>query len=346
MVAGGDQDLHDGVQQAEAVGTALLVVPAIEGQRLIHVDLHLPRDRRQPVWTLRPTPRQQERAIAAAQERLSAQTARYDSLRKDPQAEPAFVATTADEVQRLKAELLRLQEAPAAVQGAGYVTIELTPVGRHLTRDPEMAQAMSALDRRIGEANLRALKGPPAPPALSEGVPSYVGLLGCQGSCHEHDDAIAFWKKTQHAQAFPTLLQVGKELSYNCVGCHVVGFDEPGGSNLWSLAAWQHPEALANPPHGTLAVPDLRNVQCEVCHGPGSLHVSAPSKHPVPIPHPSQERCLTCHTKEHSDTFDFTPYLRDILGPGHGADRRAALGNGPTGHDLRHAALQNHSAIK
>ena len=48
---------------------------------------------------------------------------------------------------------------------------------------------------------------------------------------------------------------------------------------------------------------------------------------------------------EHSDTFAFAPYLRDILGPGHGRSAAAKLGSGPTGHaELRSAALKAHSA--
>jgi hypothetical protein len=50
--------------------------------------------------------------------------------------------------------------------------------------------------------------------------------------------------------------------------------------------------------------------------------------------------CLECHTPEHSDTFDYGAYLRDILGEGHGAPERAKLGAGPTGHELRAAGLE------
>jgi cytochrome c2 len=49
--------------------------------------------------------------------------------------------------------------------------------------------------------------------------------------------------------------------------------------------------------------------------------------------------CLSCHTPEHSDTFQFEPYLRDVVGKGHGEARRTALGDGPTGRELRAAGL-------
>ena len=49
--------------------------------------------------------------------------------------------------------------------------------------------------------------------------------------------------------------------------------------------------------------------------------------------------CTVCHTEQHSDTFQYEAYLRDILGAGHGPSARKKLGDGPTGHELRTAAL-------
>ena len=49
--------------------------------------------------------------------------------------------------------------------------------------------------------------------------------------------------------------------------------------------------------------------------------------------------CTGCHTEQHSDTFQYEAYLRDVLGPGHGGVARQKLGDGPTGHTLRTAAL-------
>lgn len=335
VVVGGDNELHDGAEQAEQVGGTLIVVPAIEGQRLVRVDLHLDAEKK-AAWTLQRTARQLERAAQAIDQQIASTQTRLEALRKDAQTEPAFLATTEAELTRLQTERTRLQQ-PSAGGPGGHVTVELVPISRKLPRDVEVAAAMSTLDRRIGEANLEMLSPPPAAP---KGTARYVGLAGCQGSCHFHDDAFEFWQKTRHAKAFPTLVEVGKDLSYDCVACHAVGFDEAGGSNLWSLAAWQKQGKAPVDPKGSGSLPDLRNVQCEVCHGPGSLHAAAPSKNPIPIARPTQERCLTCHTKDHSDTFDFVPYLRDIVGPGHGAEKRTALGNGPTGQELRSAALK------
>lgn len=343
-VAGSDRELAEGVEAAEAIGEALLLVPADKGQAAARLTLHLP-STGAPAWRLHLSEAQQRKHAEALAAQLALAEERLKGLRADPGAEPAFVRTTEVEAERLRAELAKARTPsppPPVTAQAGYGVAELVPIRRRLPRDPEVAKQMKALDRAIGEANLAALSGPPPPAGPRE--PRYVGNAGCAGACHFHDDAIASWKGTHHAGAWKTLVDGGKDLSYDCVGCHATGFDRPGGSNLWTLARWQRapiPDggAPARAPDSR-AGPDLRDVQCEVCHGPGSLHAQNPGKHPIPVPRPTETRCLECHTKEHSDTFQFEAYLRDILGEGHGADRRKELGDGPTGHALRSAALK------
>lgn len=337
IVAGNDRELAEGVDPPEVIGTTLLVVPGQKGERLIRLEVHLPPSG-PPHWTVYPSPRQRDQVVAQQRAKLQVVQARLAALRSDPSADPIFIKTTAAEV-RLLETLLAAAATPAAPPAAGYVISELVPITRALPRDASVAAQMTALDRQIGESNLAATAGPPAPPPV--GQPRYLGNAGCLGSCHYHNDSFEFWQKTRHASAWKTLVDGGKDLSYDCVGCHASGFDAAGGANLWTLAQWQRATPPKDPPPA--AGPDLRNVQCEVCHGPGSLHARSPIKVPVPTPRPSEERCLTCHTKEHSDTFAITPYLRDILGPGHGEDRRRQLGDGPTGHELRSAALRAHA---
>lgn len=334
LVAGGDDALPDGVSKPEQIGKTLLVVPATEAQRLVRVDVYADHNGAL-AFNLRPTEPQRHEALTQLREQIAQTEQRLVALRADPQSEPAFVQVTESELVRLRQEHAQLEQ-PRAQRGA-YVTAELIALGRALRRDDTIAQAMRALDRQIGEANLKAA-APPVP-AIA-GQPSFVGAKACQGACHFHDDAVDFWQKTLHAQAFTTLVNGGKELSYDCISCHAVAFDEPGGSSLRSLIAWQRLTPNQTPP----GQPDLRHVQCETCHGPGSAHVAAPSKNPIPVRQPDRDRCLVCHTKDHSDTFDWLPYLRDILGPGHGAERRASLPPGPTGHELRSAALKKRAA--
>ena len=123
------------------------------------------------------------------------------------------------------------------------------------------------------------------------------------------------------AEAWPTLVAGGKQADYKCVSCHVTGYGQVGGSALGFTKG-------------------LTNVQCETCHGPGSLHVAAKGLEEPSTMHREtpETTCLGCHNEHHSDTFQYVAYLRDVLGPGHGASARTKLGEGVTGHELRTAA--------
>src|SRR5688572_14340393 len=141
-----------------------------------------------------------------------------------------------------------------------------------------------------------------------------------------HKAAVAQWKTTVHARAWKTLVEVDKQYNYDCIGCHVTGWQRAGGAHLASV------EKMG-----------LADVQCEVCHGPGSKHVEEDGlEEPKTMTlKPSERFCAdNCHVPEHSDTFDLVPYLRDILGKGHGEKRRAQLGAGVTGRELREKALR------
>ena len=71
----------------------------------------------------------------------------------------------------------------------------------------------------------------------------------------------------------------------------VTGWDEPGGATLARNDA-------------------LRDVQCEVCHGPGSTHVASEGDDGTILGGPDPALCARqCHTPEHSDTFAYDAYL-------------------------------------
>lgn len=227
-----------------------------------------------------------------------------------------FVASKKREVKDLEAELARLSAPWKAPAAGSYVVNALVPLRRNLRRDATLVTKMKALDKAIATVNLR--RATPPPPA-EPGRATYVGMDGCT-SCHK--SAATFWKHTVHAHAWKTLVDGGKQADYKCVGCHVTGFGQVGGSSLGFTKK-------------------LESVQCETCHGPGSLHVTGEGdEEPLAIKRETPETvCLACHTEQHSDTFVYDAYLRDIVGPGHGGKRREALGPGKTGHDLRSAAL-------
>ena len=93
--------------------------------------------------------------------------------------------------------------------------------------------------------------------AEGEGA-SYVGDRKCK-KCHlkMHKD----WELREHAKAFQSLKaedlgRTDETTKKACVACHATGFGKPSGFTA---------------PDKT---PDLANVGCEACHGPGSIHAA------------------------------------------------------------------------
>jgi len=110
---------------------------------------------------------------------------------------------------------------------------------------------------------------------LADGL-RYVGSETCRG-CHGYE--YSKWSLQRHAHAYQTLEKVGSQYDPECVVCHVVGFDYEGGFIT---------------PRQT---PNLKDVGCENCHGPGSAHVATAG---AAAPAEPQSSCEDCHTPENS----------------------------------------------
>ena len=306
------RQVGNGQARAEQVGTTFLVAAAEELQRVGRLDVVL-----RAAGPLTDAGGPQAAAlrrveIDQAATRLDEELKRWSTGSGDP----AFIAAKRRERQALADERKRL-DAPWSPPASGnYFTNRLIPLRRSLPRDSKVAAEMRHLDGEVAAINLRNA----APPAPREpGRAYFVGDAKC-AACHK--EALAFWKTTVHATAWKTLVEVGKQNDYRCIGCHVTGYAQVGGSTL------------GHTDH-------LRDVQCEVCHGPGSTHVEAKGLEEPPAVQRTTpaSTCTGCHTTQHSDTFQYEAYLRDVLGPGHGGSARKKLGDGPTGHVLRSAAL-------
>jgi hypothetical protein len=151
--------------------------------------------------------------------------------------------------------------------------------------------------RKVNDHNKEAFKDrlPPAPRA---GDATYIGAERC-GNCH--DDAYEFWKKTPHASAYASLSTQHKEFNLDCVGCHVTGYEKPGGTTVTH-------------------VKDLEDVQCEVCHGPGSRHEKDPKDGSTLVRSPQKSLCApACHHPPHvHEGWSVDDAWKIILGKGHG----------------------------
>jgi hypothetical protein len=310
-------EVGEGMAEPEPVGNAFLVAPADQGRRVAKIELHVLDGK--PKLVMFGGEAERQRQLERAHKRVAVLGQQLAAWKKDPSADPAFVAAREKELKDLQAEQARLEKEKPVAPRTSYVSYALVPVKRALPQDARVEAELKELDKRIGAANFAAAQHQAAP----EGEPHYVGMDKCE-KCHKPE--VAFWKHTVHAQAWKTLVDVNKQYNYDCTGCHVTGLGKPGGVTL-----------------ATAEKRGLTNVQCEVCHGPASKHVEeAGLDDPKTLTlRPAENFCAdNCHTPEHSDTFQLVPYLRDVTGKGHGEKLRAQLGEGVTGHELRQKALQ------
>jgi len=191
-----------------------------------------------------------------------------------------------------------LSEAPLPVPEEGsYLSWRFVPVTQDFPSDPKVKEILATYDREVAEANLAFAKAEDRQcEAAAPGEAAFVGQASC-AACHPA--AQAFWETTAHAHAYETLEAINKQYDLNCISCHVIGWEAPGG------------------PCRVDQVEGRKDVGCESCHGPGSLHASAPTEVKLPRAVP-EASCRGCHTPEQSTDFDYPSYLQRILGPGHG----------------------------
>ena len=148
-------------------------------------------------------------------------------------------------------------------------------------------------------------------------VATYIGSKACK-KCHS--DQHKAWKKTDMAKSFEVLLpgkgeeakkKFGLDLKKDytkdktCLPCHTTGFGKPGGYVI--------------PPEGDSAAAKklqkqaaaMQGIQCEACHGPGSLSSKYKKKNEKykwadlvekklldGVRFPDKELCLTCHNNK------------------------------------------------
>jgi len=172
---------------------------------------------------------------------------------------------------------------------------DVKPLNHILTRnvpdDPEMAAFIVRAKEEISSRQNEIAKGNGIGSARAETitVSNYIGSQSC-AQCHQA--AFDAWAKSKHAHAIDILKKEKKEFDSSCVVCHVTGAGQAGGfTDLYKT-------------------PQMANVQCEACHGPGREHsLKAPA---VKMAKTGPEYCLGCHTKGNSPEFEFVSYWEKI----------------------------------
>jgi hypothetical protein len=97
------------------------------------------------------------------------------------------------------------------------------------------------------------------------------------------------WSATAHAHAYATLEKSLQATNPECLRCHSTCYIDLPADGSVQVAA------------------ELRNVQCESCHGMGTDHARDGTYGAV-----TGETCLACHDRENSPDFDLATYLPKV----------------------------------
>lgn len=159
-------------------------------------------------------------------------------------------------------------------------------LGPEIPDKPEIAKVVKDFEDALNEKLRKAEKERMSEiqdQAKTQATDHFLGADLCQ-RCHQGE--AQQWKTTSHSQAWQTLIDVKKDATPECIGCHVVGYKAPGGFQSSADA------------------PRLVNVQCENCHGMGTRHEDYATTLKV-----TQQTCVNCHHGENDPDFNWEKKL-------------------------------------
>lgn len=144
----------------------------------------------------------------------------------------------------------------------------------------------------LSSALLAALSFVTPAPHAQEGPKSYVGSETC-ARCHEGE----YERFTAHAKKHHSFDSVEKlrdgltpQEIQQCYSCHTTGYGKPGG--------FVDPETT----------PAMKELGCESCHGPGSLHAETEDPQYI-LGDLTAADCRHCHNEERVRSFNFQPLI-------------------------------------
>ena len=279
-IGGGTDEIKDPV----VVGGTLLVQARNKGRELGLIEIHRKGD----------GPFVFDDQGAALRRTLEA---RIDSLREMVESMEEGPARVARQV-KLEGLVKELSTLSVKEPDGNFIRWTARPIVKKDPSEPKIATLIKDYNLSLCDYAAKSMSDTCAQAPAGE---AYVGNEVCR-ACHA--DAFAVYEKTSHSKAWATLENAGKQCDVGCIQCHSVGFMEPGG------------------PCSMKTLEGFKDVGCENCHGPGQAHVADPSNRESWgakfVAAPNESTCLTCHTPEHSDLFDYNTYLPKVLGIGHG----------------------------
>jgi hypothetical protein len=163
-------------------------------------------------------------------------------------------------------------------------TVNVKELGSDIEEDPDMLAKVEAFKKHLDEFR-QSLRGAHKQ-TKGAATESYLGEHTC-AKCH--DDVWQVVSQSPHRKALLSLQTKGQSDNPECLVCHVVGYEFINGYDT-------------QPPHNRLG-----NVQCEACHGYGTMHSRDGRMLTM-----ARESCTTCHDEKNSPNFDYTSYWHKI----------------------------------
>ncbi len=157
---------------------------------------------------------------------------------------------------------------------------KMVRLGSKAPMDPEMTQLYDAYNAKVEELFMATL----AAKRQNKHERVFATEQTCQ-ICHAKEHAV--WSQSGHGRAYRGLQEVNKSFDPECLICHTTGFGQPGGFI------------------SEIDTPELKNVQCEMCHGARQAHSQNPQGGFAKEAHAA---CGRCHVKKHSPKFNFSRY--------------------------------------
>jgi hypothetical protein len=178
-------------------------------------------------------------------------------------------------------------------EGAAPPVVEsrLIHLDRSIPDDPATAERLAAYrnEEALKQKEVQLSKSLSRDETTGKIVERYLGMDMC-GRCHA--DLMPRFVASRHFRALETLREHGAEANPECLACHATGYGRPTGYD---------PAAVKG------GAPNLQGVQCEACHGPGTMHERDGS-----YVASARRSCRVCHTSKWSPDFDFDTYWKRV----------------------------------
>ncbi|HLA84491.1 MAG TPA: multiheme c-type cytochrome, partial [Thermoguttaceae bacterium] len=184
------------------------------------------------------------------------------------------------------------------------------PLDSRFAASKDMYRLMVAYQEQLKRQGLEGLGVRAIDHPQAELNGPFVGSEKCK-SCHE--ESYRIWKKSGHAKGWKTLVELDPPRNFDpeCISCHVVGW---------------HPTRYFPYKTGFLSekqTPEMVNIGCETCHGPGGAHCDAEDGSDLALQEKLQiavrvtkeesqtnlsKMCQNCHDLDNSPAFKFETY--------------------------------------